>query len=139
VNCLQVTFLTLFAAAPALKESDRPLLGEWLCTPRAVPGEVGELDSCYSWEFKAGGKIVLRLKDYEPAEWRYTTDPAKNPAHIDWSDGEDTVPGIYKVEGDTLTICYSHNPANDRPTRFESPKGTRLILLTFKRMNTMKR
>jgi uncharacterized protein (TIGR03067 family) len=88
------------------------------------------------WEFAPGGKLLRRLGDREPAEWRYAADPAAAPARLDWTDpaGEDTVEGIYKVDGDVLTLCYSHNPADDRPTKFESPTGSRLVVLTFKRV-----
>jgi uncharacterized protein (TIGR03067 family) len=133
MSCVQVTVLTLIVAAPGLKESIRPLLGQWICTGKTFKGEAIDLP-VYIWDFAAGGKLSLQLRDLDPAERRYLADPTKSPAHLDWTDGEDTIEAIYKVEGDMLTVCYSHDPSADRPSRFESPKGTRLILITFKRV-----
>jgi uncharacterized protein (TIGR03067 family) len=137
MGCYSVTFLAFVVAAPALVESTRPLIGQWVCTARTYNGEASDLDPC-AWEFAAGGKLIRRIKDREPAEWRFTADPAKSPPRIDWTDGEDPVAAIYKVDGDTLTLCYCHTAA-DRPTRFDSPKGAHLVLLTFKRAKPAER
>jgi uncharacterized protein (TIGR03067 family) len=131
MGCYSVAFLALVVAAPALSESVKPLIGRWVCTARTYNGEASDLDPC-TWEFAAGAKLIRRMTDRWPAEWRFTADPAKSPPQIDWKDGEDTVAAIYKVDGDTLTLCYCHT-ANDRPTRFDSPKGAHLVLLSFKR------
>jgi uncharacterized protein (TIGR03067 family) len=43
-----------------------------------------------------------------------------------------TMPGIYKVDGDTLTICVN-TETQDRPTAYESPERSPIMLLTFVR------
>jgi uncharacterized protein (TIGR03067 family) len=131
VGCLAVTCLAVTVAAPAPKETLQPLLGHWACTARIYNGRPSDLDPC-EWEFATRGKLVKRLGGYEPDQRRYAVDPTTTPGHLDLITEEETVEAIFRVEGDTLTICYC-NTSNDRPNRFESPAGTNLILMTFRR------
>jgi uncharacterized protein (TIGR03067 family) len=43
-----------------------------------------------------------------------------------------TMPGIYKIEGDKLTICVN-TETQDRPDKYEAPAQTQIMLLTFVR------
>jgi len=42
------------------------------------------------------------------------------------------VPGIYKLEGDVLTICTA-SPGQPRPEQFKADKGSGRTLQTFQR------
>ena len=83
-------------------------------------------------EFK-GDKVIVRRSDRDdPAEFK--VDSTKSPKTIDVTpkkEGEKTHAGIYKLDGDTLTICINHDET--RPTKFESPEGTQTMLLVLKR------
>ncbi len=62
-----------------------------------------------------------------------TLDPAKSPKRINtWDLGgpyeDQTVPGIYEIDGDTLKICFSR-PGIERPTEFTTKKASGLPLL----------
>jgi uncharacterized protein (TIGR03067 family) len=65
-------------------------------------------------------------------------DAAKQPPHIDLTTRPDgpfkgrTLPGIYELKGDTIVLCLNSEKP-DRPTKFEAPEKSKLMLLTFKR------
>jgi uncharacterized protein (TIGR03067 family) len=89
--------------------------------------------------FTADGKFLLREGRREKAEeGTYTADPKKDPAEIDLmsppESGRPVVRGIFKIDGDTLTLCSADGPgAANRPNKFESPQGSRTMLMTFNR------
>jgi uncharacterized protein (TIGR03067 family) len=64
-------------------------------------------------------------------------DPAKYPRNIDVIGTEGAnkgkaAQGIYKLDGDTLTICYTM-PGKERPKAFESQTGSGATLVVWKR------
>jgi uncharacterized protein (TIGR03067 family) len=65
-------------------------------------------------------------------------DPTKKPKQIDLTTEQKgafkghTLPGIYELKDDTVVLCLEANKT-DRPTKFEAPEMTRLMLFTFKR------
>jgi uncharacterized protein (TIGR03067 family) len=85
--------------------------------------------------FAAGGKGTVRKGGME-MEFQYTLDPAKKTREIDLKateDGkEETHKGIYKLDGDTLTLCIAH-PPEDRPTDFTTQVGSKRQIIVLKR------
>jgi uncharacterized protein (TIGR03067 family) len=64
-------------------------------------------------------------------------EPTKSPKYIDLigTEGENkgkAAQGIYKLEGDRLTICYTM-PGKERPNGFESNPGSAATLVVWKR------
>src|SRR5688500_2702547 len=103
--------LALIVAAPAKKDDPKKvasLEGEWTAD-RWVEGGREQVRPIW---FKLGpdGKFAVRAGDRKnPEEGSYKADAKKDPAEIDILPpvGKTNPPtlGIYKVDGDTLTLC----------------------------------
>jgi uncharacterized protein (TIGR03067 family) len=68
----------------------------------------------------------------------YRIDASKSPAHITTTENKDgkmeTSYGIYKLDGDTLTICMIESgKPEDRPKDFKSAKNTPSVVLILKK------
>ncbi|HJZ93158.1 MAG TPA: TIGR03067 domain-containing protein [Gemmataceae bacterium] len=143
MNATVLAGLALVVSAPALKEPPKKpheLTGEWVMesttvagTTRPAPG--GEL----VYEFTKDEKWLIRRaeKELAAANRGYKADPKAETPTIDLMT-DVTRPdvtrreGIYKIEGDTLTICLA-NVKQPRPTRFESTAGDRNLIYVLKR------
>ena len=132
--------LTLVVAAPALKVvpkiAPHTLIGQWVSESavvagRAVPAPVGSTTS-----YEADGTSTSHDPRTESDNVStYTTDAKKSPAEIDFflsggGPGQKPILGIFKIEGDTLTVCFNFDGA--RPTKFESPAGSEVAIATLK-------
>jgi uncharacterized protein (TIGR03067 family) len=84
--------------------------------------------------FAADAKLTAKLPEKGEKEGTYKLDPAKKPKAITITTEEGgTLLGIYKLEGDTLTVCLGNENDNDRPTEFDSKEGTKVVLIVLKR------
>jgi uncharacterized protein (TIGR03067 family) len=133
--------LVLSLGAPGEKDAakkDAPsIVGEW-DGEKAVKGGV-ELplpEGGVKATFTADGKLIFKEGNKDAEEGTYTVDAKKNPAEIDVVPPKESVThlGIYKIDGDTLTICLGEKNAATRPTKFESPDGSSIFLVTLKRV-----
>lgn len=44
------------------------------------------------------------------------------------------IPAIYRLDDEVLTICYQLAPGAARPAEFASPKGSRILLVSYQRL-----
>jgi uncharacterized protein (TIGR03067 family) len=135
------------AAEPARPGKARPdaeaIQGDWEVTSFMAEGkdaEGGEADKIKSatWVFTKD-KILIKL-DGETREATYKLDPTRKPRTIDVKitkapGGEEgkKVPALYKLEGDSLTICLPIMNNTTRPTELETKEGSKQGLLVLKR------
>lgn len=133
--------LAVMLGAPGPKDRPKkdvdPLLGEWVIEKAEVSGQpVSDKAGEWTMDFKAGGKIISRERANAPEEWEYTANPKKDPPEIDIIPAakrkSPSMAGIYKVEGDTLTICVGD--IDKRPTKFETSARNAQAIFTFKRV-----
>ena len=134
--------VALAPAAPALKDQppkEPPIIGEWLRVGHTEAGapvppdrephhQVFTADG--KWEYSYGGR------NGAPGGKSFVTDPRQNPATIDIRmgvAGQGGWRGIYKVEGDTLTLCLV-NGDRERPKAFESTPDRPTTVWVFKRV-----
>jgi uncharacterized protein (TIGR03067 family) len=107
--------------------------GEWQVISIERPGSPGNPDELLRARIVFDGDYG-RIMDGERtvAEWEFRLEPAQEPKAIDLTDtagpnkGEKGL-GIYRVEGDALTICVG----KERPTEFS---GKEAILIALSRI-----
>jgi uncharacterized protein (TIGR03067 family) len=140
---MTTVLLALALSAPAPKgdikpapASDHPLMGEWIVDSHVASGKpiarAGKPERIKvtrdRWKIGVVGMTESCL----------SIDATKEPPHIDiWvpvqgDDGPAINRGIYKLEGDTLTICYRFD--HDRPTKLESLPRSGNYLIVLKRV-----
>jgi uncharacterized protein (TIGR03067 family) len=123
-------------AAPALKDGKNDLKkldGEWKVESWVQLGR--PIPMTATWSFR-GDKYALDMGTNQ--EGTIALGQGKTPAAIDLAitggscAGKDQ-PGIYKLDGDTLTFCFAWPGVPERPTDFASTAENRRILITLKR------
>ncbi len=143
--CL-VLGIMLGASQPAKKDEAKDpaelLQGGWSMVLLFTNGEETPA------ELAKSGELVVVDDEYRPklgATVEVTTfklDATKSPKTIDFthtsgfSKGQ-IEKGIYKIDGDDLTVCRALNPERDRPTEFAAPAGSELMLVVWKRSKTV--
>jgi uncharacterized protein (TIGR03067 family) len=131
------------ATEPAKKKDQDRIQGDWKVESLKVngqepPGEEGERIKSVTVKITAD-KIVVTMDGHDK-ESTYKLDPTAKPKTIDIihrppDQEEEKALGIYKLEGDTLTICAPRDPnAKERPKEFESKEDSGIILMVLKRV-----
>jgi uncharacterized protein (TIGR03067 family) len=120
------------------EEKDAPkdeekILGTWAVVSWEEGGEKAPQDMIKDVKvtFAADGKMTVKQGEKEQ-DLTYQLDPAQKPKAFEATNAKGlTGLGIYKLDGDNLTICFARR--GDRPTEFASKEGTSVVLQVLKR------
>src|SRR5262249_36951339 len=129
-----ILVLGLLLGAGDAKTDEELFPGTWNVSSLENGGqkETEEKVKQLSIVFREGGKAVVKTEQKE-TEVTWQLDATKKPRQISLTDGNKTLEGIYKLEGDTLTLCLAEVGKETRPTEFASPAGSRTLLIVLKR------
>jgi uncharacterized protein (TIGR03067 family) len=122
--------------APAPKQEAPKLLGTWNVEKVIAMGKEQAQPPGLRLTFKDHGRCLSQEDENERVtESKYKIDMSQNPPHIEmhpaYEGAKHAALGIFKIEGDTLTICVSMKGA--RATKFESTELGLNVLMTYKR------
>jgi uncharacterized protein (TIGR03067 family) len=135
--------LAILLLHSALRGQDKPptdldrLQGTWVPSSAVLDGAEAPADLLKDRQWVIAGNQLSELNK-ERRERRATlvVDGTKKPAAFDMAYIDGDAKGlmgraIYKLDGDSLTVCMAL--PGERPTEFASKRGSGLALLVFKR------
>ena len=133
--------LALVVGAPALKPAPTTparssLVGEWEFVAEVEGGEPEPSPPGQRLAFAADGTFVALEDGGCEGAGTYETDPKADLPALDLNQhgAAGTLRGIWKVEGDTLTLCVVQDAKGPRPSAFVAPPGSDWVLVVLKRV-----
>jgi uncharacterized protein (TIGR03067 family) len=122
---------------PAKTDLDK-LQGTWVLVSMETEGHDVAAEDFKDWTaVYEQNHLTLRAGDRVRRRGFITLDPVRRPKAINtWDqDGpyeDQTVPGIYELEGDTLRLCFAR-PGQERPKEFTTKSGTAFLVCIYKK------
>jgi uncharacterized protein (TIGR03067 family) len=129
---LSLALLALATAAPVPEKSDaKKIQGTWALNSKELDGK--------ALETRPGERLVISADDMRSSDGKesftYKLGSAGELRTIDISADRGplkgkTLHGLYRLDGDNLTICTPSEPGGERPTEITSKGMQRIITLS---------
>jgi uncharacterized protein (TIGR03067 family) len=127
----------LFAADAKDKDKtdDDRIKGTWLLQTEEQDGNQKQFEgNAITVIFAAEGKGKVKYASgRDDLDLTYQLDATRKPPQITVEGGGHTLNGIYKLDGDTLTICFTKDSTAERPAEFVAKEGDGRVLVVLKR------
>jgi len=138
MNLLAVlmTAFLLGSGDPAKTDLDK-LQGTWVLVSMETEGHDVAAEDFKDWTaVYEQNHLTLKAGDRVRRRGIVTLDPGRKPKAMNtWDqDGpydDQTVPGIYELNGDTLKVCFAR-PGQERPKEFTTKSGTAFLVCVYK-------
>jgi uncharacterized protein (TIGR03067 family) len=120
------------------QDAAKELQGVWTCAHATIDGNPLAEDTAKQLKLTlTADRYKSQRGDQVLFDSSYKVDASKSPKQIEMIGTEGDLKGkaalgIYKLDGDTLTMCYCL-PGKERPTAFESSSGSGAFLVVWKR------
>jgi uncharacterized protein (TIGR03067 family) len=142
MNILLVLLTAAFwgGGEPALTDLEK-LQGTWVLVAMETEGHDVPAEDFKDWTaVYERNHVALRVGDRIRRRGIITLDSSRKPKAINtWDqDGpyeDQTVPGIYELDGDTLKLCFAR-PGQERPKEFTTKSGTAFLFCVYKRQKS---
>jgi uncharacterized protein (TIGR03067 family) len=134
---LGLAFLLAAANDPPRSDLEK-LQGTWLLVAMENDGEDVPAEDFKDYKsVYEENRLTLLAGDRVRRRGIVTLEPSRRIKAINtWDqDGpyaDQTVPGIYELEGDTLKLCFAR-PGEERPKAFTTKSGTGFLFCVYKR------
>jgi uncharacterized protein (TIGR03067 family) len=136
IGLLLLSLLFVAADADANKKDQDAMQGDWHCEKFVRDGQAASDDEAQALfrHVKGDSFATFRFRKKGSAG-KFTLDASKSPRQIDFVFEMPKglqMKGIYKIEGDKLTLCYA-GPKGERPAAFESKEESGVTLTVWVR------
>lgn len=124
-----VVVCSLWAAAPAMADDARDIVGTWEVQRLEVDGIERPDAVPYRIQF---ARSYINFAKAPMTKFRYVETTKPKQIDMGWIKLE--MSGIYELQGDTLWICFNLAEGQPRPTEFKTNPGENRNMLTCRRV-----
>ena len=132
-------FLSAESRSDDVKKEREKWQGTWIGQSAEADGENLPESQAKSKKLVVTGDNYIYTMGDVKEEGTIKLDPSKSPKEYasQITEGENkgkSVLGVYELQGDTLTICFSFPGSTERPTQMGTKPGSRTRRTTYKRV-----